>query len=113
METPPTTQGSGDKTTPTITMILSEKKKMFEDQQVVSGVPVSDHLSVTSKLSSKKIFGRKGGEYVCMCVCTVCMCLLCVCVSVCVYVLCVCQCCTDNRISSMIEKVADTDIVFI
>ena len=96
METPPTTQGSGDhKTTPTVTMVISDKKRMFEDQQVGSGVPVVDHSNVTSKLSSKKFFGRKGGEYVCMsCVCMSCVCMSCVClyVSVCVYVLYVCLC---------------------
>ena len=53
---------------------------MFEDQQVGSGVPVVDHLNVTSKLSSKKFFGRKRGEYMCMSfvclyVCMSCMCL--------------------------------------
>ena len=52
---------------------------MFEDQQVGSGVPVVDHLNVTSKLSSKKFCGRKGGECVYMS-------------SVCVYVLYVCLC---------------------
>ena len=56
---PPTTQESCDhKTTPTVTVVMSEKKRMFEDQQVGSGVPVVDHLNVTSKLSSKKFFGR-------------------------------------------------------
>ena len=83
METPPTTQGSGDhKTTPTVTMVISDKKRMFEDQQVGSGVPVVDHSYVTSKLSSKKFFGRKGGEYVCMSyVCLyVCMSCMCACV---------------------------------
>jgi len=70
METPPTTQGSGDKTTPIFTTVLSEKKRMFEDQQQ-GGSGVADHLTVTSKQSSKKFFGRKGGEYICMCVCPV------------------------------------------
>ena len=85
METPPTTQGSGDhKTTPTVTMAISEKKRMFEDQQFGSGVPVVDHLNVTSKLSSKKFCGRKGGEYVCMSFVCLYMCMSCMCA----YVLC-------------------------
>ena len=84
METPPTTQGSGDhKTIPTVTMVISDKKRTFEDQQVGSGVPVVDHSNVTSKLSSKKFFGRKGGEYVCI------SCVYVLCVSVCVSMSCI------------------------
>ena len=71
METPPITQGSGDhKTAPLVAMVMTEKKKLFEEQPGASGVPpVMDHLIVTSKSSTKKFFSRKGGECVCMCVC--------------------------------------------
>jgi len=50
-------------------MVISNKKRVFEEQPVASGVPpVIDHLNVTSKLSAKKFFGRKEGEFVCFCV---------------------------------------------
>ena len=44
---------------------VSDKKRVFEEQAVASAVPpMVDHFNITGKLSAKKFFGRKKGEFV-------------------------------------------------